>query len=272
MAFPGGSYYPFQLRAIKAEVLHRIGRWNELIPLLRRDLARAQELEVVLHQGRCLLKLGTIDAQRGNFAQAEKNVAQALEKYERAGDRAGIFRSRATLFMITLNLKDYQRAEKITTGLLAEARKNQDLPGESEMLNNMGLLCIEAGKNQQALEYFNLKLELSRRIGDGSESAHAVGNIGRVHLINKNWPEAMACCREAIKLSRRTGDIFAEYYALYNLAQACQEQGLTDEARTHYRRDLEMARQLGDGPGAAVILRDMENLNRSEKNNAGGQP
>ena len=36
--------------------------------------------------------------------------------------------------------------------------------------------------------------------------------------------------------------------------------GLMQYVLTHYRRDLEMARQLGDGPGEKTILDDMAKL------------
>ena len=86
MTFPGGRFYPFQLRAAKAELLHLTGRWKELTVLLEQDMNRSQEYQVLSYQGRCLLKLGIIDAQRGNFTGSGEKIAKAFERYKLAGD------------------------------------------------------------------------------------------------------------------------------------------------------------------------------------------
>jgi tetratricopeptide (TPR) repeat protein len=270
MSFPSGRFYPFQLRAAKSEVLHRIGRWQELTAILVQDLAQAQEQEVATHQGRCLLKLGIIDAQRGNFAEAGVKTANALGIYEKAGDGPGMFQCRSTLLKIASNLTEYEKAENMALELMSEARLKHDRSSENEMLNNLGLICLKTGRWQEALGYLNQKLEMSKGLGDESGRASALGNIGSVYYNNQQYPEAETYDKESIAISRRLGDIYSEYFAVYNLAKACEQMGRAEEALRHYRRDLEMARQLGDGPGELVILEDLERVN-AEKTSEGQQ-
>lgn len=264
MSFPAGQYYPFQLRAAKSDVLHRIGRWNELIAMLEKDLVRARELETPLYQGRCMLKLGIIEAQRGSFAEAQAKTAMALGIYDKAGDGPGIYQCRSTLLKIASNLKEYAKAEKMALELLSEARLRQDRSSENEMLNNLGLVCLKMGRDKEALEYLNRKLELSKELGDEGGRASALGNIGGVYFAKGQYDKAAVCDRESIEISRRTGDVYAEYFALYNLAKACERMGKTDEALAYYRIDLEMARQLGDKPGEQDILEDMARVTAAE--------
>ncbi|MDO9391878.1 MAG: tetratricopeptide repeat protein [bacterium] len=264
MSSPGGRFFPFQLRAAKSDVLHRIGRWNELIAMLEQDLVRARELETPVYQGRCLLKLGIIEAQRGKFAEAEAKTAMALGIYQTAGDGPGIYQCRSTLLKIASNLKEYEKAENMALELMSEARLKQDRSSESEMLNNLGLVCLKMGRDKEALEYLNRKLELSKELGDEGGRASALGNIGGVYFARGQYDKAAACDRESIEISRRTGDVYAEYFALYNLAKACEQMGKMDEAMTYYRSDLEMARQLGDKPGEQDILEDIKRLTTAE--------
>jgi tetratricopeptide (TPR) repeat protein len=261
MAFPGGRFHPFQLRAAKSDVLHRIGRWKELIAMLEQDLAQARALEAPVYQGRCLLKLGIIDAQRGNFAEAGEKTASALGIYEAAGDGPGVFQCRSTLLKIASNLAEYEKAEKMALELLSEARLKHDISGENAMLNNLGLVCLKMGRDKEALEYLNRKLELSKELGDESGRASALGNIGGVYYANQQYQKAATCDRESIEICQRIGDVYAEYFALYNLAKACERMGRNEEALSHYRRDLEMARQLGDEPGEGDILEDLARVN-----------
>lgn len=260
LSFPGGSFYPFQLRAAKSDVLHNIGKWTELTRMLEQDLIKAQELGAAVYHGRCLLKLGIIDAQRGNFASAEVKIAKSLGIYQIAGDDPGVFQCRATLIKIATNLTEYEKAEEMALELLSEARQKQDLSDESDMLNNLGLICLKTGRWQESLEYLNKKLEMSKALGDERGRANALGNIGSIYYRREQYFEAAARDRESIDISRRIGDVYSEYFALYNLAKACEQMGRKEEALAHYQRDLEMARQLGDGPGEKTLLDDMVKL------------
>lgn len=260
MSCSGARFYPFQLRAAKSDVLHRIGQWKELTEMLEQDLAKALEFEISEYQGRCLLKLGIVDAQRGNFSGAGERIGRAQEKYRQAGDGSGVFECRSARTKIAINLEEYQTAESMALELLSEARQNKSMSEESEMLNNLGLICLKTGRGREALEYFSQKLELTETLGDGGGRAQALGNIGCLYFSDGLYAEAAACDKKTIEICRRMGDVYTEYFALYNLAKVCEAMGLTGEAMAHYRRDLEMARQLGDGPGEQVILEDLERL------------
>jgi tetratricopeptide (TPR) repeat protein len=260
-SFKDGSHYPFALRAVKSEVLHRIGRWKELTFILQQDMNMAGRYELNKEEGRCMLKLAVVEAQRGSFAGARDRAVRAMEKYRMAGDDWGVFESRSALVKIAINLEEYQKAEGMALELLAEARQEGSLQKESEMLNNLGLVCLKTGRGEEALDYFNKKLALVQTLGENAGRAQALGNIGCVHYSNDRFAEAAACDRESIEVSRRIGDIYSEYFAVYNLAKACEGMGRQGEALEHYQRDLEMARQLGDEPGEQVILEDLSRLN-----------
>jgi tetratricopeptide (TPR) repeat protein len=260
MAFPGGRFYPFPLRAAKADVLHSTGRWAELTRMLEQDLAAAKGFGQAYHQGRCLMKLGVLDAQRGSFNEARAKAGQALELFSSASDREAVFQCRSTLLKIDMNLEEFERAEEEARELLAQACREQNQKDQSDMLNNLGLICLKTGRRQEALGYLTRKLEMSKGLGDERGRANAMGNIGGVYYADQQYEKAAACDRESIEISRRIGDVYAEYFALYNLARACERMGKGEEARAHYRRDLEMARQLGDGPGEKTILDDMAKL------------
>jgi tetratricopeptide (TPR) repeat protein len=116
------------------------------------------------------------------------------------------------------------------------------------------------------MAYFTKKLELTKALGESAGRAQALGNIGCVHYSNGNYSQAADCDRESIAVSRSTGDIYSEYFALYNLAKACEKMGQTELALIHYQRDLELARQLGDDPGEKDILEDMARLQAGSPN------
>jgi tetratricopeptide (TPR) repeat protein len=73
----------------------------------------------------------------------------------------------------------------------------------------------------------------------------------------------------AIAICRRTGDRYNEYYAVYNMGRAYEQLGRPADALRCYRQDLDMARQLGDGPGEQQIMGDIarveSKINNTEK-------
>jgi tetratricopeptide (TPR) repeat protein len=268
MAFPGGRFYPFQLRAAKSEVLHIVGKWADLKEILQKDLEAAKGFGQAYHQGHCLLKLGVLDAQRGSFPEARSKAEQALELLSSTPDRDMIFYCRATLLRIDINLKEFEKAEVTARELFELACREDNSRNQSDILNNLGLICLKTGRWQEALGYLNRKLEMAKELGDERGRASVMGNIGGVYSANQQYEKAAACDRESIAISRCIGDIYTEYFSVYNLAKTCENMGRNEEALSHYRRDLEMARQLGDGPGELVILEDLERMN-AEKTTEG---
>lgn len=249
-----GGYHPFGLRARVAEVLHRAGGWARLEQLCRADLALAPG---DADRGFLLLKLGTLSAQRGDAAAAERIIGEALARYRAAGRADGIEQCRRAQLNILVSRGAFAEAMASATQLLDEAAARGDEAGVCEFLNVLGIACLEQHRHDEALGYFRRKLAIGERLGLPGDQLTALGNIGCVLHDQGRYGEALEHIARSIAICRRTGDRFNEYYAVYNLGKAYERLGRFPDARRCYQEDLVMARQLGDGPGEATILEDL---------------
>jgi tetratricopeptide (TPR) repeat protein len=244
-----------------ADMLHLVGRWDILNVRLDFDLvlARAYGLEHV--EGRCLMLSGEVDSKRGDYQGAWGKILQAMSLLARHGGQEDVFKCQVDLAWIALETRDYGLAERIALELISQ---NQDSFGMLylQAQNILGLVYQSTGRYQLALDTFNQALELSGSAGRGKVAAAALlANIGSVHYDSGHYPEAAKLFRQSLGVCHQSGDIFTEYYALYNLAGTLKKMGHLESARINYQRDLALARQLGDGPGEQVILNDLRKLN-----------
>ncbi len=239
---------------MKAEVLHKIGDWDRLEEMCRRDLELARG---GAERGFLLLKLGTLSAQRGDAAAAEGMIGEALERFREAGRAEGGEQCRRAQLNIMVSRGAFAEAVAAAERLLAEAEARGDEAAVCEFLNVLGIACMEQRLHEEALGHFRRKLEMAERLGLPGDQLTALGNIGCVLQDMGRYQEAREHVIRSISICRRIGDRYNEYYAVYNLGKAYERLGRPDDALRCYREDLDMARQLGDGPGEMTILEDM---------------
>lgn len=260
---PGGGHYPFGLRARMAEVLHRLGDFSGLERLCQEDLERGRGDDRVV--GFCLMKLGTLAAQRGDGETGRDRLVRSLEHLERSGEEKNAFICRTALVNISLMQHRFAEAEVAANELASQAGGSDDHSVMGTVLNLQGLVAMEQGHSHRALEIFERKLEMARRHRLLTDQATALGNIARANHDLGRYAEAEAAIDESLTICRGIGDPYLEYYILYILAEAYEAQGKLTEAERCYREDLALARQLGDGPGAEQILGDIARVEKSMK-------
>jgi len=263
---PGGGFYPFGLRARKVEVLHRLGDFSGLERLCQEDLERGRGDDRV--DGFCLMKLGTLAAQRGDGEAGRQRLVKALERFQRTGEPKNVFICRSALVNISIMERRFAEAEAAAAELASQAGGSDDHSVMGTVLNLQGLAAMEQGHSHRALEIFERKLEMARRHRLLTDQATALGNIARANHDLGRYAEAEAAIDESLAICRGIGDPYLEYYILYILAEAYEAQGKLTEAERCYRDDLALARQLGDKPGEQGLLEDIERV--KEKPAEGG--
>jgi tetratricopeptide (TPR) repeat protein len=89
-----------------------------------------------------------------------------------------------------------------------------DKAGEASTLNNVGLVYFDLGEKQQALNFYNQSLPLSRQVGDKAGEANTLYNIAYVERNRGNLQAALAQIQAAINISKT--------YALKLIAKTCE--------------------------------------------------
>jgi tetratricopeptide (TPR) repeat protein len=79
-------------------------------------------------------------------------------------------------------------------------RQVGDKAGEASTLNNIGAVYHDLGDKQQALNYYNQSLPLSRQAGDKATEARTLGNIASVEDDRGNLQQALTQIQAAINI------------------------------------------------------------------------
>lgn len=137
---------------------------------------------------------------------------------------------------------------------LAIQRQINNLPGQSELLDNMGKLDLWRGTPDVALQHFQDALGLREKVSDRRGLAHSHLNMGWAYHQQGHLEEAKQEYDQARKLSEETGDASALIATLEAEGQLLEELGQPDEALERYQVGLEMARKEEDKQNEAAML------------------
>ena len=94
------------------------------------------------------------------------------------------------------------------------------------------------GEKQQALDYYQQALPLSRAVGDRSGEATTLNNIGRVYDALGEKQQALDYYQQALPLRRAVGDRNGEAVTLDNIAYLLQQQNQPQLAIIFYKQSV----------------------------------
>jgi non-specific serine/threonine protein kinase len=142
--------------------------------------------------------------------------------------------------------------------------------GAADCLSNLGVISLNTGRYEQAIELFEQALAHRRRLGDVGRAANCLINLGAVLLYVGRLDRAHANCLEALRLKEKVGDEWGRGAAIDNLGLVALARGDLDEAELRIEEALALWRTLGDfrGTGRALVYRGQAALARGENERA----
>lgn len=174
---------PRQLAAalhLLALLCRRQGRSAEALRLLESSPVTRQTTAPGPELGQWLHYRGLLQADAGEFSQAERLYFRAFEHY----------------------------------------REINHEPGLAEVCDSLANLLLRRGKSRAALRFAQLALDLKRRAGDRYGEAIALGTLGRIHLQQARYAEARTAFAGDLAIARDLDDQAGVGIALNSLAEA----------------------------------------------------
>ncbi len=224
----------------RAELLTRLGQWDEAAELVARGLTDARSRGDEAAEARLLMARGRtlVDRSRhrgGDRAPALVDLEAARRKAEAAGDRVltadsidGLGLHRFYTWFSTQNEADLETADK----LFRDALAIRTAMAESPVL---------------AQSYFH---------------------VGLVHEMRGQYEQAREVCERAYAVAERAHDALWMSYAVRDLAYLAERRGAWAEAENGYRRSLELREQVGAVPLVASAQVALAELRYARDGNA----
>ncbi|EDX74926.1 tetratricopeptide repeat domain protein, partial [Coleofasciculus chthonoplastes PCC 7420] len=119
-----------------------------------------------------------------------------------------------------------------------------DRTQEATILDNIGSVYNALGEKQQALEYYQQALSLSQAVGDRAGEATTLNNIGGVYSDLGEKQQALEYLQQALFLSQAVDDRAGEAITLYNIAYEERSRGNLQLALTQIQASIEIIEDL----------------------------
>lgn len=204
--------------------------------------------------GRILRRLGDLEASLARHREAQtiyRELGNLRGELSAAGGLTTTYRASGDLSRATLTAED----------ALERAADTDDDLVIADTLMRMGQVTADAGRQIDAIDYFNRALALFGPLGDDAGIYGARSAVATAYLDDGNPARAQALVRALLAEAEEAGQT-ARVARLGVLAGRIEEAlGNESEALTLYRESLASARERGDLallPSAAVRLGELE--------------
>ena len=170
---------------------------------------------------------------------------------EEMGHRAGVEEEQASCNVGNAydNLGRFQEAVEFHNKHLSISKEVGDKAGEGFAYCHLGNAYQSLGRFQEAIEFHNKHLTISKEMGDKAGEGNAYGNLGIAYRSLGRFQEAVEFHNKHLSISKEVGDKAGERKAYCHLGNAYQSLGRFQEAIEFHNKHLSISKEVGDRAG-----------------------
>ncbi|NDJ62020.1 MAG: AAA family ATPase [Chloroflexi bacterium] len=196
---------------------------------------------------RLLRVMGESATGAGDYANANRHLAQSLQLARERGDKPGRAAALRALGINALDRGEWETARAHLEESLIIARRSQLKAEIARTLAKLGWLSALRGDLNSAQAYARESLALGHELNDGRVTAESLFTLGGRLAVTQGDPrEARHYLEDSLLLARTIGDRWTMANALHNLGFALAWLGDQEAARRHYYESLTLAQMSGD--------------------------
>ncbi|HLF88267.1 MAG TPA: tetratricopeptide repeat protein [Anaerolineales bacterium] len=190
------------------------------------NICRAPESRDMRGEAACINNLGILEQDRGNYHQAKAHYQEAIEVYQKAGDRQGEGNTLANLGGFAASRGDYPLAIETFQRVFSLVLETGDRHGQGHAQNHLGQIATSLGQYNTAKGYYDRALSIYTEINDHRGIGHIYLNSGYLALREEKLETALQQAEAAIAHVQKWRDPPTEGAAWLVAGQAytCQRQ------------------------------------------------
>ena len=198
------------------------------------SLARFREAGDEDSEAWLLSNLGMVDCDLDRPADALPALREAILVAQRVGDPFAEINALCSLAMALRELAEFAEAGSVAAIALTSSRDNEFAVGEAVCLAEQARIAVAEGRPEAALPLYQHATAIQRRLGDRSREAMALDGTGLAYQALGRSEEAVDFHRTAVVVHRQLDDNWQLSLALHNLANALNQTGDAEGARTYW--------------------------------------
>jgi len=211
-------------------------------------------------RGHALSSSGVLAYLLGDYDDARRRLAHALDLLRAAGDEAGAANALHGLGQVARFQGRYNEAEQRFRETLEAKRRAGDRMGESAALLSLALLAIERGDQESARPLLEQTLAIDREMGDRVGAAVSLVNLGFLALHGGEHERARALFEEGLAIRLEAGVRAGAAYARTGLGMTAVAMGDLETARAELREAYAVFSDIGSKRGLAMVLDGIAHL------------
>ena len=251
---------PLQLATLCRKVGYlrdREGRYTQALQWFRRGLRELDQAsagsEGDRRRARLMTAFGSTRLRQGKHHEAIPLLEDAARLARSSGEQDALAHAYQLLDLAHIELGRFDQLETRQTAL-AVYEELGDALGQSNVLNQMGIVAYWQGRWDEAVSLYERSAEAGRRSGALVEIALVTNNIAEIRSDQGRIAEAEALLGEALAIWRGAGRRLAVGWAISNLGRAAARDGRLDEAAEL----LDEGRMILKEIGAEALLLETE--------------
>lgn len=209
-------------------------------------------------QSSALAYIGEYYLVNGKLDKTKKYYEDSLALIEKMGESreyVNQLNNQATFY--SDHLGEFEKAIVSLKKVLKVARRNGYTQIEGAALNNIANVYQRRGNIEKALEYGNLALEITGKVGDKDGIATIMNNIAALNYFLGNPAKSIEMFNESLKIRAQIGDKRGMGICHNNIGYIDEGRGVFESALYHYSQALELRQQIGDKPGEGETLNNL---------------
>ncbi len=215
---------------VRAELLERLGRFDEALDVVERSRALFAESGAVVEEMQAMVGRGRILLMRANYAAAREVYQPIVARLEQAGDPWLERVVQNHLAIVEMCLGNYTVAMQSAQRSLELCRRYGDRAREGDALSVAAIVLLEVGLYAQAGATFDEALALLGRAGTRWSRADCLIYAGTCASKRGKYDSALALLDEALGEARAIGARYLEANALVSRAGVHLARGAVPEA------------------------------------------
>jgi tetratricopeptide (TPR) repeat protein len=215
---------------VRAELLERLGRFDEALDVVERSRALFAESGAVVEEMQAMVGRGRILLMRASYAAARAVYQPIVARLEQAGDPWLERVVQNHLAIVEMCLGNYTVAMQSAQRSLELCRRYGDRAREGDALSVAAIVLLEVGLYAQAGSTFDEALALLARAGTRWSRADCLIYAGTCASKRGKYDVALALLDEALDEARAIGARYLEANALVSRAGVHLARGTVPEA------------------------------------------
>lgn len=192
--------------------------------------------------------------------KAIPNFLDALQWFEKAGDKTGEANTLGLMGIIYWSFGDFERGFDLAIKGLELFKEVQDLTGEGWAYNTLGGFHYDLKDYSQTLSYFQCGLEIFKKIKNRVGQARALNGIGNAYHFMGEYDKALEYQRKSLRILRQIDHKMSESRTLNDIGLIYGSLENYKKALEYHRKSLKMRQELNYPAGESTTLMDLGDI------------